>query len=67
MASESLGRHWAPTFFDYLYVSFTNGTAFSPTDTLPLTKLAKMLMMVQSLASLVTVALVAARAVNILS
>ena len=59
-------EHWSPHFLDYLYVSFTNATAFSPTDTLPLTPWAKMLMMVQSLASLLTVALVAARAVNIL-
>ncbi len=49
---------------DYLYVSFTNATAFSPTDTMPLTPWAKVLMLVQSLASLLTIALVAARAVN---
>jgi uncharacterized membrane protein len=59
--------NWGPTFVDYLFVSFTNSTAFSPTDTLPLTSWAKLLMMVQALASLLTVALVAARAVNILS
>lgn len=58
---------WRPSFLDYLYVSFTNATAFSPTDTMPLTEWAKMLMLVQSLASLLTVALVAARAVNILA
>ncbi|MGI8411496.1 MAG: hypothetical protein ACR2LV_02290 [Solirubrobacteraceae bacterium] len=57
---------WAPRFLDYLYLAFTNATAFSPTDTLPLTNWAKILMAVQSLASLLTVALVAARAVNIL-
>lgn len=57
---------WAPDFVDYLYVAFTNATAFSPTDTMPLTNWAKILMMIQSFASLVTVALVAARAVNIL-
>jgi uncharacterized membrane protein len=57
---------WTPRFVDYLYVAFTNATAFSPTDTLPLTVWAKILMAVQSLASLLTVALVAARAVNIL-
>lgn len=57
---------WHPSFMDYLYVSFTNATAFSPTDTMPLTEWAKLLMMIQSLASLITVALVAARAVNIL-
>jgi hypothetical protein len=58
---------WRPLFVDYLYVSFTNATAFSPTDTMPLTPWAKILMAVQSGASLVTVALVAARAVNVLN
>jgi uncharacterized membrane protein len=58
---------WHPSFIDYLYVSATNATAFSPTDTMPLTRRAKVLMLVQSLVSLITVALVAARAVNILS
>jgi uncharacterized membrane protein len=57
---------WFPRFVDYLYVAFTNATAFSPTDTLPLTRWAKVLMAIQSMASLLTVALVAARAVNIL-
>lgn len=58
--------HWASSFFDYLYLSFTNSSAFSPTDVLPLTKWAKALMLVQSLTSLLVVALVVARAVNIL-
>ncbi|MFI5267648.1 MAG: hypothetical protein ACHQ7M_09765 [Chloroflexota bacterium] len=58
---------WMPHFVDYLYVSFTNAMAFSPTDTMPLTKWAKLLMLAQSLASLLTVAFVAGRAVNILS
>lgn len=62
----SLGR-WRPTFIDYLYVSSTNATAFSPTDTMPLSRRAKMLMLFQALVSLVVIALVAARAVNILS
>jgi uncharacterized membrane protein len=66
MSEPALGTGWAPTFPDYLYTSFTNATAFSPTDTMPLSIRAKMLMMVQSLISLVTIALVAARAVNIL-
>jgi uncharacterized membrane protein len=60
-------KQWRPTFFDYLYVSITNATAFSPTDTLPLTHRAKLLMTLQSVTALVTVVLVAARAVNILS
>lgn len=58
---------WAPRFVDYLYVSLTNATAFSPTDTMPLSTIAKSLMGVQAVASLLTVAVVAARAVNILS
>lgn len=58
---------WKPGLVDYLYVSFTNATAFSPTDTMPLTPLAKWLMSAQALASLVTVGLVVARAVNILT
>ena len=57
---------WTPEFVDYLYLSFTNSTAFSPTDTMPLTRRAKLLMTVQSLASLTTIVVVGARAVNIL-
>lgn len=58
---------WTPGFFDYVFVSYTNATAFSPTDTMPLSIRAKLLFMVQSFASLLTVGLLAARAVNILS
>ena len=58
---------WEPTLLDYLYTSFTNATAFSPTDTMPLTPMAKFLMAAQSLIALVTIGLVVARAVNILS
>jgi uncharacterized membrane protein len=57
---------WEARFVDYLYLSFTNATAFSPTDVMPLSRWAKMLMLVQSAISLMTVALVVARAVNIL-
>ncbi len=57
---------WRPGFLDYLYTSLTNATAFSPTDTMPLTQMAKLVMAVQSVAALVTVGLVVARAVNIL-
>jgi hypothetical protein len=60
------GGRWWPRFFDYLYLSLTNSTAFSPTDALPLTLRAKLFMAVQSLASLGTIAIVGARAVNIL-
>jgi hypothetical protein len=59
-------RDWRPRFIDYLYVSLTNATAFSPTDTLPLTPIAKGVMGVQSLVSLVTIGLIVSRAVNIL-
>jgi len=57
---------WRPQFVDYLYVSLTNATAFSPTDTMPLTPTAKCIMGSQSLVSLVTIGLVVSRAVNIL-
>jgi len=51
---------------DYLFVAFTSGTAFSPTDTLPLSRRVKVLLMVQELTSLVMIALLAARAINVL-
>lgn len=57
---------WSPSFFDYVYTSFTNAAAFSPTDTLPLTEWAKALFMIQSLASLATAVLVISRIANIL-
>ncbi|WP_217548058.1 DUF1345 domain-containing protein [Streptomyces sp. GbtcB6] len=63
---ETAPQDWEPSFLDYLYLSFTNSTAFSPTDVMPLSHWAKMLMMLQSSVSLVTVVLVVARAVNIL-
>jgi hypothetical protein len=67
MTQHHLARKdWRPRFADYLYVSFTNATAFSPTDTMPLTRWAKLLMGVQSAIALSTTALVIARAVNIL-
>jgi len=60
-------QNWRPQFLDYLYLSFTNALAVSPTDTMPLTRTAKMLMLGESLISFVTVALILARSVNILS
>ncbi|OJX82339.1 hypothetical protein [Mesorhizobium sp. 65-26] len=60
-------RGWLPGFVDYLFLAFTNATAFSPTDTMPLTPRAKLLMMAEAMISLLTIALVAARAVNILT
>jgi uncharacterized membrane protein len=68
MASPELAPpDWAPQFVDYLYLSFTNATALSPTDVMPLARWAKLTMLVQSAVSIVTVVLVVARAVNILN
>jgi uncharacterized membrane protein len=63
---EMIPPNWEPAFLDYLYLAFTNATAFSPTDVMPLSRWAKMAMTAQSLISIVTVALVVSRAVNIL-
>lgn len=60
-------ERWRPGFLDYLYTSLTNSTAFSPTDTMPLTHTAKIVMGLQSVAALATLGLVVARAVNILA
>ena len=65
-APHLAGPEWEPHFVDYLYLAFTNATAFSPTDTLPLSRWSKLAMMLQSAISLTTGALVIARAVNIL-
>jgi uncharacterized membrane protein len=59
-------RNWRPQFIDYLYVSLTNAAAFSPTDTMPLTPMVKLIMGIQSIVSLVTIGLIVSRAVNIL-
>lgn len=59
-------KEWRPSFVDYLFVAFTTATAFSPTDTMPLTGRGKILMMIAASVSLATIAIVAARAVNIL-
>lgn len=58
---------WKPGFGDYLYVSLTNQTAFSPTDTMPLTPRIKALMGVQGVAALITTGVIVARAVNLLA
>jgi uncharacterized membrane protein len=63
---ELAGPDWEPYFADYLYLAFTNATAFSPTDVLPFSRWAKLMMMVQSAVSLTVVVLVVARAVNVL-
>jgi hypothetical protein len=57
--------NWRPRFMDYLYLGFTNATAFSPTDAMPLTPWAKLAMAVQAMISLVILGLVIARAVNV--
>jgi hypothetical protein len=57
---------WRPEFFDYLYLGFTDATAFSPTDVMPLARWAKLAMALQATACLIVMGLVIARAVNIL-
>jgi len=59
-------RNWTPTFVDYLYLGYSTATAFSTTDAMPITPRSKLLMMLESAISLVTVIVVAARAINIL-
>jgi hypothetical protein len=59
-------EHWSPAFIDYLFLAFNTSTAFSPTDTPVLTRWGKALMMIQSIISLMVIALLGARAVNIL-
>lgn len=66
LTPEIAPPNWEPSFVDYFYLSFTNATAFSPTDTMPLTAEAKLLMTGQSITALVTIGLVISRAVNIL-
>lgn len=65
-AQGSIDGKWAPHFQDYLFVAFTTATALSPTDTMPLTRRAKALMMIEALIALSITILIAARAVNIL-
>jgi hypothetical protein len=64
--SEALEPGWRPKFIDYLFLAFTTSIAFSPTDTLPITSRAKILIMLQGFISLVTIVIVAARAVSTL-
>jgi hypothetical protein len=63
---EGLNAGWTPWFLDYLFQAFNTTTAFSPTDTMTLSRSAKALMMVQSIISLLTAVLVVARGVNII-
>lgn len=64
---ELAAANWSPQYPDYLYLAFTNSSALSPTDTLPVTRWAKMVMLVQSSISLVIAVMIVARAVNILT
>ena len=66
LSQEDGDPSWSPHFMDYLFLAFNTSTAFSPADTAPLTRWAKMGMMLQSLISLMIVLVIAARAVNIL-
>ena len=63
---QAAGEPWVPHFLDYLFLAFTGATALSPADTYPLTRLAKVLMMIEALLSLAIVGILIARAVNIL-
>ena len=65
MEDPQLHPDWEPHFVDYFYLSFTNATAFSPTDVMPMSRWAKMLMLSQSAVSLVTLAVVVSRAVSL--
>lgn len=58
---------WRPLFVDYVYVAFTNALAFSPTDTMPLTRAAKMLMLLEAIVSFISIAVVVSRSINIIS
>ena len=66
-SGDVVASDWEPQYADYFYLAFTNATAFSPTDTLPVTRWAKMLMMVQSAISLVIAVMIISRAVGILN
>ena len=65
-AQPLVARGWRPTYIDYQYLSLTNSAAFSPTDTMPLTQRAKVIMGFQSVIALLTIGIVVARAVNAL-
>ena len=66
VAGENAAANWCPGFLDYLFLAFNTSTAFSPTDTMVLARRAKVLMMLQSVISLVTIVVFAARAINTL-
>jgi hypothetical protein len=66
VAGGTASEGWVPEFIDYVFLAFNTSTAFSPTDTMVLARRAKVLMMLQSVISLVTIAVLAARAINTL-
>ena len=66
-AGDAVAPGWEPAFVDYLFLGFTTATAFSPTDALPLTPRAKLLMMVESMVSMVTILVTVSRAINTLA
>ena len=63
---DAMPHGWRPSFPDYLFLAFSTATAFSPTDVVPLTLRAKMMMMLESSISLITIVVVGARAINVL-
>lgn len=65
-SSDRVPEGWRPGMFDYIFISFTTNTAFSPTEAMPISARGKLFMMMQSAISLVTIAVVAARAINTL-
>ncbi|MGW1916779.1 hypothetical protein ACWCQS_40315 [Streptomyces sp. NPDC002076] len=67
LSPELNATHWRPRYIDHLYLGFTNATALSPTDVMPLAPWAKIVMTVQSVVSLLILGLVVARAVNVLA
>ncbi|MER7468997.1 hypothetical protein [Streptomyces sp. NPDC097981] len=67
LSPELNAEHWRPQYIDYLYLGFTNSTALSPTDVMPLVPWAKSIMTLQSILSLMILGLVVARAVNVLA
>ena len=66
MYKQSPDADWSPEFLDYLFLAFNTSTAFSPTDTPVLDRWAKIMSMLQSLLSLTIIAVLAARAINVL-
>ncbi len=67
VSSSCIDPMWKPQFFDYFYLAFTNATAFSPTDVMPLSRQAKALMAAQATIALITIAIVLARAISLIT